>query len=200
MKPLSHKLLWILLSGFLNTSAFTQETASKPVVRFSTENELGILAGMGHKLDDGYPGSSSELVFELSSTNGIQCGRFFAGIGVGVRKWDDDFLLPLFLHASYDLWKSKNVLFLHADIGNQFGNRQMNAFGNKETGNFYAAYGLGYYFSVAERTKLYLKASVCHQRAEALGPYTGLGPSTYQERYNLNYLLFRFSVGVKFTK
>ncbi len=198
------RISWMLLVFFffwsLHSNAQKTDSLSRSSVRFSTENELGALVLMRDKLSDEYQAKGKEWVFEFTSTNGITYGRLFAGIGVGVRKWEDDFVLPLFFHASCNLSKSENGLFLHTDLGNQFGTRRNNAFGDRETGNFYAAYGFGYYGALAKSTKLYLKVSVCHQRAEALGPYTGLGPSTYPEPYLLNYLFFRVSLGVKFTK
>ena len=122
----------------------------------------------------------------------------FVGLGVGIRKWDKDYLLPLFFTSSLNLWKGKNSLFLHVDLGHQFGNRQVNYFGDKETGSFYAAYGLGYDLSLSKHTKLYLKASVCHQNMKAAAK-AGLGPSNYLEPYDPNYLFLRISLGLKIT-
>lgn len=144
------------------------------------------------------PVSPGEVVFELSTSNGFQYDRLFVGVGVGIRKWDNDYLLPVFFTSSLNLWKGKNALFLHLDLGHQFGNRQANFFGDKETGSFYAAYGLGYDLSLAKRTKLYLKASVCHQQMKAAAK-AGLGPDNYLEPYDPNYLFFRISLGIQFT-
>ena len=177
----------------------------KPKIQFCSKNELGVFLGLG-RIENNVETvhSNKETILELTTTNGIQYGSFFAGIGTGVRKWGDDFLVPLFLHLSVDLsinlGKSRNAFFLCADLGNQFGSRQSNSFGNRETGNFFAAYGLGYQFPVAKQLKLYLKTTLCHQLTKAAGGYSGLGPSIYQEPYNPTYLFCRISLGLKFTK
>ncbi len=203
--------LLLFLFGFLKVSAQTGDSIQKgkidfsvlqPKARFSSKNELGGLLGIG-KVKDGndYILHNPEWGLELTSTNGIQYGSFFAGIGTGVRTLGDDFVIPLFLHVSLDVTINRKVkgFFLCADVGNQFVDRQ-NSFGDKETGSFFAAYGLGYNFQVAERTKLYLKANIIHQRAKAEDKHGGLGPSTYQEYYVLTYSFLRISVGLKFTK
>jgi hypothetical protein len=175
----------------------------EPEIRFSSKNEFGFFLGIGHLkgLSD-YPVYNSDLIYELTSTNGIQYGSFFAGIGTGIRYWGNDFLVPLFLHLSIDLSINRKIkgFFLCADLGNQFGTRQSNSFGDKETGNFFATYGLGYQFPVSKQLKLYLKTTLCHQKTKAAGDYSGLGPSTYQESYDPTYLFFRVSLGLKFTK
>ena len=174
----------------------------EPKIRFCSKNELSGLIGIG-KVKDGndYILPNPEWGTELTSTNGIQYRGFFAGIGTGVRTLGDDFVIPLFLHVSLDLTinRKEKGFFLCADLGNQFVDRQ-NSFGDKETGNFFAAYGLGYNFKVAERLKLYVKANVIHQRTKAEDQHGGLGPSTYQEYYGPTYLFLRISVGLRFTK
>jgi hypothetical protein len=174
----------------------------EPKIRFCSKNELSGLIGIS-KVKDGndYILPNPEWGTELTSTNGIQYGSFFAGIGTGVRTLGDDFVIPLFLHVSLDVAINKKVkgFFLCADLGNQFVDRQ-NSFGDKETGSFFAAYGLGYNFNVAKRMKLYLKANVIHQRAKAEDKHGGLGPSTYQEYYGPTYLFLRISVGLRFIK
>lgn len=174
----------------------------EPKVQFSSKNELGGLIGIG-RIDDPYDYHMQNLEWglELTSTNGIQYRGFFAGIGTGVRTLGDDVVIPLFAHISLDVSINRKVkgFFLCADLGNQFLDRQ-NSFGDKETGNFFAAYGLGYNFPLANRMKLYLKANVMHQRAKAVDKHGGLGPGTYQEYYGLTYMFLRISVGLKFTK
>lgn len=186
-------LFWIS-----DVAAQSKDSLSKPYTQFCSRNELGMLFGVGTvrtPYDDFV--WNNENILELSSSNGIRYGRLFAGVGVGIRKWDKHFLLPLFFTLSANLWEGKNSLFLHVDLGHQFGTRAANRFGDKETGSFFVAYGLGYDWSVTENLKLYLKASVCHQSMKASGTYTGLGPSTSVETYNPKYLFFRLSVGVR---
>jgi hypothetical protein len=157
---------------------------------------MGAVSGWDSDL---YP--NKEIFSEFSSANGIQYDGVFLGLGIGIRKWDrewsTDFLFPLFGSLSLDLWKGKNTLFLHLELGHQFGSRRANMFGHKEAGSFFAAYGLGYDWSVSEQLKLYLKASVCHQLTKASGPYSGLGPSIYPEPYDPRYLFFQISLGVR---
>ncbi|TSJ45529.1 hypothetical protein [Fluviicola chungangensis] len=202
---------FISLSWNLNAYAQTNDSLGKSKIdfsvlerriQFSSKNELGGLKGIGRLKDaSDYTAHNSEWALELTSTNGIQTGSFFAGIGTGVRYWGNSIVVPLFLHVSYDLLINRKIrgFFLHGDIGNQFGTRKSNSQGDKETGGFYAAYGLGYNIPVKKQT-LYVKASMCHQRATAEGKFSGLGPSTVPEKYSLNYLFFRVSVGWRFTK
>lgn len=192
-------ILFLILFGDQISYAQTQDSLLGSKVQFSSQNELGGLIGIGHikGLDD-LVIKNPEWAFELASTNGIQVKQWFLGIGVGVRIWGNDFTFPLFFHVSLDdLWKSR--FFLHGDLGYQLGIRKANHYGDKENGNFYAAYGLGYNFPL-KKQGLYLKASVCHQKADAIGAYSGLGPSSYEEHYNLSYLFLRISVGLKITK
>jgi hypothetical protein len=192
-------LLFTLFFSVWNSHSQTSDSLQKTNIRFASKNELGGLIGMGHikGLDDVVI-KNPEWALELTSTNGIQMKQWFLGIGAGVRVWERDFTFPLFFHVSLDdLWKSR--FFLHTDIGAQLGIRKTNHYGDRETGGFYAAYGLGYNFPV-KKQNLYLKASICHQRADAEGAYSGLGPGTLMESYKLNYLFFRFSVGLKITK
>ena len=204
-------ILFLFLSRFLSLSAQTGDSLRKgkidfsvlePKVHFCSKNELGGLIGIG-RIDDPYDYrmQNPEWGLELTSTNGIQYGSFFAGIGAGVRTLGDDLVIPLFLHLSLDVAINKKVkgFFLCADLGNQFVDRQ-NSFGEKETGNFFAAYGLGYTFPAAKRMNLYLKANIIHQRATAEDTYGGLGPIPYHEQYTLTYSFLRISVGLKFTK
>ncbi|WP_300661417.1 hypothetical protein [Fluviicola sp.] len=190
--------LWLFLFCIANATAQNGDSPPKPRIQFCSKNEFGVSMGMGTiKGMDDFDYRNKESVLELSSSNGIRYGRLFVGAGIGVRKWGNDYLLPLFFTSSLNLWNGKNSLFLHLDVGNQFGNRKPNFFGDKETGNFFIAYGLGYDFSVTEHMKLYLKASVSHQHAKALGPYSGLGPYQGLESYDLKYLFFKISVGVR---
>jgi hypothetical protein len=89
-----------------------------------------------------------------------------------------------------------SAFFLHVDLGNQFGTRRSNYWGDKETGSFYAAYGLGYNIPVRKQN-LYVKASICHQMVKAVGESSGLGSSTYQEHSDRTYLFCRISFGLK---
>lgn len=164
--------LWLSLICIPDSIAQTKDSLSKPKIQFCSRNELGTFIGMGTvKGSDDFYHPNREVLLELSSANGIRYDRFFVGLGVGIRKWDNNFLLPLFVSSSLNLWKGKSSLFLHLDLGHQFGTRSANMFGDKETGSFFAAYGLGYDWYVMEKLKLYLKASVCHQNMKASGPY-----------------------------
>lgn len=183
----------------LNASAQTTDSLSKPKIRFCSKNELGGLIGIGQMKDaSDYPVHNSEWALELISTNGIRYASWFMGIGAGLRTWSfTDVTFPVFAHVSLDLWKTG--LYLHADLGNQFGTRKSNYRGDKETGSFYAAYGLGYTIPTRKQN-LYVKASLCHQKMKATGDFSGLGPSNYPEHYSLNYMFARISLGLKFTK
>lgn len=195
----------LFLLGFLicnlNSFAQTKDSLSKPRIQFCSKNEFGVWIGIGsiYKEKGGDHWSNSSKILELTTSNGFQYDRLFIGLGVGIRKWDKDYLLPMFFASSINLWKGKNSLFLHLDLGHQFGNRRTNFFGDKETGSFFAAYGLGYDLSIAKRIKLYLKANVYYQSMKAAAK-SGLGPSNYLEPYDPRYLFFRISLGVKFTK
>ncbi len=191
------KCLLFLFSA-LNISAQTADSVSKPKIQFCSKNELGGLIGIGRLKDaSDYPTWNPEWAVELISTNGIRYEPWFVGVGFGIRAWGADLTFPLFVNVSLDLWKS--AFFLHAHLGNQFGTRKINYQGDKETGNFYAAYGLGYNFSIKKQV-CYVKASICHQRANAVGEAGGLGPSTYPEHYSLTYTFCRISLGLRFTK
>ena len=169
--------------------------APKPL--FCSKNELGGLIGIGNiRNPNDYQMWNPDWALELTSTNGIRYAPWFLGIGVGVRTWGIDFTFPVFGHVSLDLYKTG--LFLHADMGHQFGVRK-NYFGDRETGSFYAAYGLGYNFSI-KRQALYVKASICHQKTKAADEQGGLGPSNYPEHYDPTYLFCRISLGLTFTK
>lgn len=191
--------IWLLSFFFvLNVSAQTTDSVPKPKVRFCSKNELGGLIGIGRMKDaSDYLIWNPEWAVELISTNGIRYEPWFVGVGFGVRVWGADLTFPLFVNVSLDLWKS--AFFLHADMGNQFGTRKNNYRGDRETGNFYAAYGLGYNFPI-KRQAFYVKASICHQRANAMGESYGLGPSSYPVHYSLTYTFCRISLGIKFTK
>lgn len=165
----------------------------EPKIRFCSRNELGGLIGIGHVQD---MGQNPEWALELTSINGIRYKPLFVGIGVGIRSWRGvGFGFPVYGHVALDLWKTG--LFLHTDLGYQIAARE-NYIGNRETGGFYAAYGLGYNFAIKKQA-LYVKASICHQKAKT-EDYGGLGPSTYQTYSGLNYLFCRISLGLTFTK
>lgn len=197
-KTVHRFLFFISLFVSVNCISQTKDSISKPKVQFCSKNELGGLIGIGRMKDaSDYPIRNPEWALELTSTNGIRINSWFIGIGLGVRTWGTDFTFPVFGHVSLDLWKS--AFFLHADLGNQFGTRKNNYKGDKETGSFYAAYGLGYNIPVRKQN-LYVKASICHQSAKATGDTGGLGPDTYFENYSLTYTFCRISLGLKFTK
>lgn len=184
-------LFWIC-----DLTAQGKDSGSKTAVQFCSKNELGGLIGIGHVQNPAdYKVRNAEWALEMVSINGIRYNPWFVGAGFGIRTWATDFTFPLFAHVSLDLWKSN--FFLHADMGYQFGTRRVNMFGDKETGGFYAAYGLGYEWSVTEQLKLYVKTSVCHQNRKASGPYSGLGPSTSLEAYNPKYVFLRVSAGIR---
>lgn len=184
---------------WVNSHAQTKDSLVKPKIQFCSKNEFGALIGTGSiENDANIPVSPQEFVLELVTSNGVQFDRVFAGLGLGVRKWEKDYLLPVFFTSSVNLWKGKNALFLNLDVGHQFGSRQTNFFGDKETGSFFVTYGLGYDLSIAKSTKLYLKVNVCHQSMKAAAK-SGLGPSNYLEPYDPRYLFLRVSLGLKFT-
>ncbi|AEA43976.1 hypothetical protein [Fluviicola taffensis] len=191
-------ILVAFLFGSLNSYAQTKDSISKPKASFCSKNELGGLIGIGRIKDpNDYVVRNLEWALELTSINGIRYNPWFVGIGVGIRSWrGGGFGFPLFGHVSLDLWKTG--LFIHGDIGYQFGIRK-NYFGVHETGGFYAAYGLGYNFAI-KRQSLYVKASICHQKANAEDKYGGLGPSTYQTYNDMDYLFCRISLGIQFSK
>jgi hypothetical protein len=191
-------LLFALFYCVWNSYSQTPDSLPKTKIQFCSKNELGGLIGIGHikGLDDVVI-KNPERALELTSTNGMEIKQWFLGVGLGVRAWRKDFTVPMFFHVSLnDLWRSG--FFLHGDIGGQLGIRR-NHYGDREITEFYAAYGLGYNFPVKKQS-LYLKASICHQKANAEGAYSGLGPSTLLEGYTLNYLFFRVSAGLKITK
>lgn len=192
-------LLFVSFCSVWSSYSQTPDSVQKVEIQFCSKNELGGLIGIGHikGLDDVVI-KNPEWALELTSTNGIQIKQWFLGIGTGVRVWESDLTFPLFFHVSLDnLWKSH--FFLHGDMGGQLGIRKTNHYGDRETGGFYAAYGLGYNFPIKKQS-LYLKASVCHQKASAEGDYSGLGPATVKEGYVLNYLFLRISLGLSFKK
>lgn len=192
------QITFVLLLGCFSSLAQPEDSLQKTKAFFCSRNELGGLIGIGHikGLDDMVI-KNPEWAMELTSTNGIRFNQWFIGAGAGFRTWGNDFTFPLFFHVSLnDLWKSP--FFLHGDVGFQMGIRKTNHYGDKEHGDFYAAYGLGYNFPIKKQS-LYLKASVCHQKASAQGAYSGLGPSTVKEGYTLNYLFLRISLGLSIT-
>lgn len=191
-------ILVAFLFGSLNSYTQTKDSISKPKASFCSKNELGGLIGIGRIKDPSdYVVWNPEWALELTSINGIRYKPLFVGIGVGIRSWRGvGFGFPVFGHVSLDLWKTG--LFLHADIGYQFGTYR-NYFGVSATGDFYEAYGVGYDFAIKKQA-MYVKASICHQKGKAADKYGGLGPSTYQSYYDFNYLFGRVSVGLKFTK
>jgi hypothetical protein len=185
----------------MNLYAQEKDSLSRPKIQFCSKNEFGVWFGIGsiYKEKGGDHWSNSSKILEMTTSNGIQYDRLFVGLGIGIRKWDNNYLIPLFFNSSVNLWKNKNSLFLHLDLGHQFGSRKTNYFGDKETGSFYLSYGLGYDFTIAKRLKLYLKTSISHQSMKSAAK-SGLGPSNYMESYNPRYLFFRISLGLKFTK
>nr|WP_294857969.1 hypothetical protein [uncultured Fluviicola sp.] len=190
-------ILFTSLFWHLNSFAQTKDSVCRSKIQFCSKNELGGLIGIGHiKNPNDYLVRNPEWAVELTSTNGIRYNPWFVGIGLGVRAWGTDLTFPVFVNVSLDLWKS--AFFLHADMGHQFGIRKSNYFGDRETGSFYAAYGLGYNFAI-KKQNLYVKASLCHQRMKA-ATKAGLGPGNYLESYDPTYLFFRISLGIKFTK
>lgn len=192
-------LLFVSFFSVWSNYSQTPDSLQRPKPLFCSKNEFGGLIGIGHikGLDDVVI-KNPEWALELTSTNGIQIKQWFLGIGTGLRVWENDLTFPLFFHVSLDnLWKSH--FFLHGDIGGQLGIRKSNHYGDRETGDFYAAYGLGYNFPIKKQS-LYLKASVCHQKATSEGDYSGLGPAAIKEDYTLNYLFLRISLGLSFKK
>ena len=198
----NHTLIISILVSLIsiNVQSQTKESIPKSKIHFCSKNEFGVLVAVGSIKDHSdIPVHTSDLLLELSTTNGIQYDRFFVGAGCRLRKWSKDFLVPLFLSSSIDLWKKKNSLFIHLELGHLFGTRDINYFDDREIGSFFTTYGLGFDLSVSKHTKLYLKANICHQKMKASAK-SGLGPSTYLEPYNPTYLFAGLSLGLKFIK
>lgn len=197
MMKIGHILcFYTLMFWSLSSFAQTKDSLVKPEIKFCSKNEFGGLIGIGRMKDKSdYLIWNPEWALELTSTNGIRYAPWFVGIGVGVRMWGIAPMFPVFGHVSLDLYKS--AFFLHADMGHQFGVRKSNYMGDRETGSFFAAYGLGYNFAVRKQS-FYVKASICHQKVKATGESNGLGPSNYPVHYDLTYMFARVSLGLQF--
>jgi hypothetical protein len=141
--------LLIMLLLLVQVAAYTQEAQkAKEKIRFRSYNNIGLVQGEMHR----------EML--IQSVNGVQKGKMFAGVGVGI----DYYWLrsvPVFLEVRRSFSGKPGSAYVYASGGGNFvEKRTTDDPWNRTSTNdgFYFDAGLGYSFKIGQQDRLTLSA------------------------------------------
>lgn len=148
------------------------QTVSKQAssIKFQSNLQSGILIGESY----------TSPAFTISAINGIQCGSWFTGIGIGI----DYYALrsvPLFFDVKKNLSKKANTSFLFADVGYNF--YRPNYHQAYTTGGLYYEAGVGYKFSLKNKMGLGFSAGYSVKTIKGYGPIDYFETPTYEYKF-----------------
>jgi hypothetical protein len=146
---MKYRICFVQLLILLCASGIAQ---TKPKIKFTSVNELGILTG------------ESTAEFQMQSINGFSYKTFITGIGIGV----DDYYertFPLFVDIRKSFSKKESAPFVYADAGYSFISKSsMTEWEMDRKGGAYYAVGIGYEISTKGKVKAVFDVGYSYKR------------------------------------
>jgi len=127
-------------------------TQTKTKIKFTSINEMGILAG------------ESYAEIQLQTINGVSYKNFLAGIGLGM----DDYYqrtFPLFVDLRKRFSKKQSAPFVYGNVGHSFiGKNSMTEWEMDRKGGLYYAVGFGYEIATNSKVKAVFDVGYSYKR------------------------------------
>lgn len=146
-----------------------------------------------------YSVRNSEITFGVSTINGIQIQNHQVGIGVGFDKWEEAFLVPVFLNYTFNFTKKSISPYGLFNIGYSFGQKNETQYDDVEQGSFFLKCGFGVQIKITER--LSLTAEVAYKLQNMRSSYQRVinnFEAPQNIKYNIHYNFIVVSIGTKF--
>jgi hypothetical protein len=178
------KTHYILLIGFLILFHFSEAQKN---IRFSSILQAGLLTG------------SSEPAFQVQTVNGLKCGNYTAGIGVGIDNYYFK-SVPLFLDLRRNFLHSAKA-FVYADLGANFPWKKINDEGyevDKYSAGYYFDAGIGYTIAAEKKVHVDLSLGYSQKTSKVDTQYPASSEPFYTNINEYTFRRYSFKLAVGF--
>ncbi len=175
----------------------------KPLIKYFNQNVFCISSGLGNYTSLYFNGNeyvvkNNVISLSLSTINGIQIQNHQLGIGVGIDKWQEAFLFPVFLNYKLNFTQKSLSPYGVLDVGYSFGHKNKTQYDDVEQGSFFFKCGFGIQFKLTNKISLtsdltYKLQNMRSSYKRIINPFE---PSE-EHRYNIYYNFIGLSIGTQ---
>src|ERR1700741_4310646 len=109
---ISTKDLLLVLFIFCYISEVTAQEKRSMKISFFNSTGVCFLNGVGNfRTVDDEVVKNNESLYSISSINGIQLNHNYFGLGLGIDKWGESILFPVFVNYRLTLYTMKEIVF-----------------------------------------------------------------------------------------
>ncbi len=177
---------------------------SKDSIKYYNQTVFCISSGIGNYTTfyfNGYEYTVNNNVISLglSTINGIQIQNHQLGIGIGVDKWQEAFLFPVFLNYKLYFLSKATSLYGVINMGYSFGHKNKTQYDDVEQGSFFFKCGFGVQFKLTNKISFttdltYKLQNMRSSYKRIINPFNP--PPVI--KYNIYYNFIGLSIGANF--